>query len=196
MSGGLKLRRICRKLRLQEGDRVLDIGCGFGGLMLFAAEHYGVTGCGITNAASHHAVASQRAQMASLSDRVEFICGDYSIVGGEFDKIVSVGMLEHVPRRAYKKYFKFIADRLHADGIGLIHCIGANAWINEHDPFIQKYVFPGANQPRLSEISSELERNSLPILDVVKYRPSLRTYSGALVRELLRQFPQAAQRQV
>ena len=141
-------------------------------------------------------MASQRAQMASLSDRVEFVCGDYSIVGGEFDKIVSVGMLEHVPRRAYKKYFKFIADRLHADGIGLIHCIGANAWINEHDPFIQKYVFPGANQPRLSEISSELERNSLPILDVVKYRPSLRTYSGALVRELLRQFPQAAQRQV
>ena len=161
-----KLHRICRKLRLSEGDRLLDVGCGFGGLLLFAAEHYGVQGCGVTNSTRHHAQAVKRAAAAGLSAQLEFVLGDFSEVGGEFDKVASIGMLEHVPRRAYPQYFGFIADRLHSRGLGLIHCIGANCEANKHDPFIQKYVFPGANQPRLSEITSHLERLRLPILDV------------------------------
>ena len=110
-----------------------------------------------------------RAQEAGLADRLAFVCGDFSSVDGRFDKVVSVGMLEHLPRRAYRRYFEFIADKLHATeppALGLVHCIGANAWTNKHDPFIQKYIFPGSNQPRLSEITRELERNNLPILDV------------------------------
>ena len=161
-----KLDRICKKLRLRPGDRLLDIGCGFGGMLIHAAQHYGVTGTGVTLSRRHCARGKENAERAGVADRVRIEYADFNDVKPEFDRVVSVGMMEHVPRREYDRYFGKIAEVLTGDGIGLVHTIGANANKNEHDPFIQKYIFPASNQPRLSEIASGLERHGLAILDV------------------------------
>ena len=161
-----KLDRICRKLDLKAGDHVLDIGCGFGGFLAFAASEYGATGTGITISRDHcyrgNAILSKR----GLSDRVRIEFRDHRAMEGRFDKVVSVGMLEHVPRSEYRHYFRNIARVLKPKGMGLVHAVGCNSPQNEHDPFIQKYIFPASNQPKLSEISSFLERNRLAIVDV------------------------------
>jgi cyclopropane-fatty-acyl-phospholipid synthase len=161
-----KLERICRKLRLRPGDRLLDIGCGFGGLLVHAAKHYGVTATGVTLSRRHCARGQAVAAREGLADRVRIEYADFNEVAPEFDRVVSVGMMEHVPRREYGRYFAKIAEVLTRDGLGLVHVIGANAVENEHDPFIQKYIFPASNQPRLSEIAGGLERHGLAILDV------------------------------
>ena len=161
-----KLERICRKLRLRKGDRLLDIGCGFGGLITHAAKHHGVVATGVTISRRHCALGKERAERAGVGDRVKIEYADFNDVKGEFDRVVSVGMMEHVPRREYGRYFAKIAQVLTQDGVGLVHTIGANAVKNEHDPFIQKYIFPSSNQPRLSEIALGLEKHGLAILDV------------------------------
>jgi len=161
-----KLERICRKLRLRPGDRLLDIGCGFGGLLVHAAKHHGVNATGVTLSRRHCARGQAVAAREGLSDRVRIEYADFNDVAPEFDRVVSVGMMEHVPRREYDRYFGRIAQVLTRDGLGLVHTIGANAVKNEHDPFIQKYIFPSSNQPRLSEMATGLERNGLAILDV------------------------------
>ena len=161
-----KMDRICRKLQLKDGDRLLDIGCGFGGLLIFAAREYGARGTGITTSVSHAEGARRLINEAGLGDRISILLSDFQTVTGEYDRIVSVGMLEHVPRRDYYAYFRCIADRLVPNGLGLVHAIGCNGERNRHDPFIQKYVFPNSNQPRLSEITRGLERCGLAILDV------------------------------
>ncbi len=161
-----KLDRICRKLELKPGDRLLDIGCGFGGLLIYAAKNFGVTGVGITISRRHAERAAGRIAKEGLAGRVRVEFQDFVSLRGEFDKVVSVGMMEHVPRSQYKDYFRSIARSLAPRGKGLVHTIGCNTFKNEHDPFIQKYIFPASNQPRLSEISTHLERNRLGILDV------------------------------
>jgi cyclopropane-fatty-acyl-phospholipid synthase len=161
-----KLDRICRKLRVRPGDHVLDIGCGFGGLLIFAARAYGARGTGITLSPAHAAGARRRVAAAGLADVIRIECGDFREIRGRFDRVVSVGMLEHVPRRLYGVYFRTIARSLAPDGFGLVHAIGCNAPHNRHDAFIQTYIFPGSNQPRLSEIAAGLERAGLAILDV------------------------------
>lgn len=161
-----KLDRICRKMRLTAGMRLLDIGCGFAGLLIHAARHYDVHGVGVTNSAAHREGASRRIHAAGLGDRVTIIEADFSSVGGRFDRIVSVGMLEHVPPRRYAAYFRAVAERLGPRGIGLVHSIGCSAPRNVHDPFIQTYVFPDSHQPKLSDIARHLEANRLAILDV------------------------------
>jgi len=161
-----KLDRICRKLRLRPGDRLLDIGCGFGGLLIHAAKNYGVVATGITISKRHCAHGKERAEQEGVGDRVKIEFADFNDVKPEFDRVVSVGMMEHVPRREYDRYFGKIAEVLTPDGVGLVHTIGANSVKNEHDPFIQKYIFPDSNQVRLSEIAGGLEKHGLAILDV------------------------------
>ena len=161
-----KLERICRKLRLRPGDRLLDIGCGFGGLVVHAAKHHGVTATGITLSRRHCARGQEIANREGLADRVKIEYADFNDVASEYERVVSVGMMEHVPRREYHRYFRKIAEVLTRDGLGLVHAVGANSVRNEHDPFIQKYIFPSSNQPRLSEMAAGLERNGLAILDV------------------------------
>jgi cyclopropane-fatty-acyl-phospholipid synthase len=161
-----KLDRICRKLQLERDHRLLDIGCGFGSLLIFAAQNHGVQGTGVTLSLAHAKRARRRVDEAGLADRIRIDFGDFRRVTGEYDRVVSVGMLEHVPRRRYGTYFRTIARRLAPGGLGLVHAIGCSAKRNRHDAFIQKYVFPDSNQPLLSEIASGLERNGLAIFDV------------------------------
>jgi cyclopropane-fatty-acyl-phospholipid synthase len=161
-----KMDRICRKLQLEKGHRLLDIGCGFGGLLMFAAREYGAQGTGVTLSVAHAEGARRRITEAGLADRITVRVGDFRDVTGEYDRIVSVGMLEHVHRRAYDTYFRTIASHLSSQALGLVHVVGCNAKQNRHDAFTQKYVFPNSNQPRLSEIALGLERNGLAILDV------------------------------
>ena len=161
-----KSDRICRKLRLQPDERLLDIGCGYGGLLIHAAKHYGVTGIGVTISRQHWEFGNARIDQEGLAGRLRIEYGDYCSLAGVFDKVVSVGMIEHVPRRQHDTYFKTIARSLAPHGVGLVHGIGCTTDRNVHDPFIQRYIFPGSNQPRLSEIARQLERNRLVILDV------------------------------
>ena len=161
-----KLDRICRKLDLRPGERLLDIGCGFGGLLIHAASRFGVAGVGITTSARHAAKGMERVRAAGLDGRVTLELRDHRTVEGRFDKVVSVGMMEHLPRGEYARYFERIAAVLAPEGRGLVHTIGCNAERNRHDPFIQKYVFPGSGQPKLSEMAAECERHGLAILDV------------------------------
>jgi cyclopropane-fatty-acyl-phospholipid synthase len=161
-----KLHRICRKLELKPGEHLLDIGCGFGGLLIHAARHYGVTGVGITNSQSHWERGNERIARAGLSERIRIELRDHTSIAGRFDKIVSVGMMEHLPRKEYGRYFSRIARALTPRGMGLVHAVGANAPTNTHDPFIQRYIFPGSGQVKLSEMAMHLERTGLAIRDV------------------------------
>jgi cyclopropane-fatty-acyl-phospholipid synthase len=161
-----KFDRICQKLRIKPGDTVLDIGCGFGGLLVHAAAHYNARCTGITISRHHHQRGREIVEAKGLSDRVDIRFSSHQTVPGKFDKVVSVGMMEHLRRRDYPVYIRNIKRSLAPEGMGLIHCIGCNDYKNVHDPFIQKYIFPGSGQPRLSEISYYLEKNRLPILDV------------------------------
>jgi len=161
-----KLDRICRKLELKEGQHLLDIGCGYGGLLIHAARHFGVHGTGITIGRKHFERGQTMVAEQGLTDRVNIKLLDFTKISGRYDRVVSVGMLEHVPRAEYGRYFRKISGVLTRQGKGLIHAIGANAPRNKHDPFIQKYIFPHANQPKLSEITMHLEKTGLAILDV------------------------------
>jgi cyclopropane-fatty-acyl-phospholipid synthase len=161
-----KLERICRKLELRPGQHVLDIGCGFGGLLTHAARHHGVTGLGITTSRRHCEHGNERLRAAGLADQVRLELRDHRTIAGQFDHVVSVGMLEHLPRKEYGRYFDRIAAALRPDGTALVHVIGTTARRNVHDPFIQKHVFPGSGQVKLSEIATQCERLGLAIRDV------------------------------
>ncbi len=161
-----KLDRICRKLELRAGQHVLDIGCGFGGLLTHAARHYGVTGVGITTSRRHCEHGNERLRATGLDQRVRLELRDHRTISGSFDHVVSVGMLEHLPRTEYPRYFERIGAALAPDGTALVHVIGTTASRNVHDPFIQKHVFPGSGQVKLSEIALQCERLGLAIRDV------------------------------
>ena len=161
-----KMERICRKLEIAPGQRLLDIGCGKGGLLIHAALHHGAIGTGVTNSRAHYERAIEHARREGVDDRVTFVLDDYAAVEGRFDRIVSVGMLEHLQEKEYGRYFGKIAALLAPGGRGLVHAVGCNTRTNHHDPFIQKYIFPDSDTPKLSAISQRLENNRLAILDV------------------------------
>jgi cyclopropane-fatty-acyl-phospholipid synthase len=175
-----KLERICRKLRLNETSRLLDIGCGFGGLLLHAARRFGVRGIGVTLSHDQYRIASERIAAAGLSDRIEIRLADFAEIPGPFNRVVSVGMIEHLRIARYGAYFRYIANVLDRDGIGLVHGIARTTERNVQDPFIQKYIFPRSNTPSLSEVARPLERNGLAIVDVDNvgphYAPTLRAW--------------------
>jgi cyclopropane-fatty-acyl-phospholipid synthase len=161
-----KFARICRKLDLREGDRLADLGCGFGGLIMYAAEHHGITGKGLTISKHQAQKANERIAQKGLSDRIKVEYASFETLTGTYDRIVSVGMLEHLTDAEYKVIGKLIARSLTPQGRGLLHYIGYAGPKNASDPFTQKYVFPGAQWPKLSTIANELEMNELAILDV------------------------------
>jgi cyclopropane-fatty-acyl-phospholipid synthase len=161
-----KFARIAKKLQLREGDRVADLGCGFGGLLIYAAEHHGITGKGLTISKKQAEKANERIAAKGLADRIRVEYASYETLTGTYDKIVSVGMMEHLTDREYPVCVRVIRQCLADQGRGLIHYIGYNGPKNHSDPFTQKYIFPGAQWPKLSQLAHELERNALGILDV------------------------------
>jgi len=170
MAQAQKKDHIIRKLRPQPGMRVLDIGCGWGGLALSLARDHGVHVTGVTLSVEQQRVATARAAEAGLSDRIDIRLTDYRAVGGQFDRIVSVGMFEHVGRPQYGTYFNAVARLLAQDGIALIHTIGRAAPALVTSPWITKYIFPGGYVPALSEIAPAIETSGLWTTDIEVWR--------------------------
>ena len=161
-----KKDHIARKLDLAPGQRVLDIGCGWGGLALSLAQDWGVEVAGITLSCEQLATARARATAAGLAGRVGFELTDYRDVQGRFDRIVSVGMFEHVGQPNYQRYFDRVAELLCDDGVALIHSIGRMSEPSTTNPWIAKYIFPGGYIPALSEVLPAVERAGLWTTDV------------------------------
>ncbi|MDO8884254.1 cyclopropane-fatty-acyl-phospholipid synthase family protein, partial [Pseudotabrizicola sp.] len=165
-----KMAHIAAKLCLRPGLRVLDIGCGWGGLALYLARHHGVQVTGITLSAVQLAAAQSSAASMGLSDRVSFRLQDYRHVPDRFDRVVSVGMMEHVGVPQYQSYFNKINAILEPDGIGLIHFIGRHTPPRVLSPWFQKYIFPGGYAPAYSEVIPRVERAGLVVTDLEVWR--------------------------
>jgi cyclopropane-fatty-acyl-phospholipid synthase len=165
-----KKEHIARKLRLGPGMRVLDIGCGWGGMGLTLARDHGVEVVGVTLSREQHKVAVARARAEGLEGQVDFRLLDYRQVTGKFDRIVSVGMFEHVGVPHYGEYFNRIRDLLTPDGVALVHTIGRSAPPNVTSPWIAKYIFPGGYVPALSEVANVIEDANLLTADIEVWR--------------------------
>lgn len=161
-----KLRLLASKLGLKPGMKVLDIGCGWGDLALYLAALEDVDVLGVTLSREQQALASQRAENAGLAARVRFELKDYRDVEGPFDRIVSVGMFEHVGVHHYDEFFKKLNALMPDDGLTVLHSIGHMSPPGIASPWLRKYIFPGAYSPALSEVFEVVERNSLWVTDL------------------------------
>lgn len=161
-----KKRHIAAKLRLEPGQRILDIGCGWGGLAIDLARRADVEVLGVTLSEEQHRVAVERAKAEGLADRVRFELRDYREVGDHFDRIVSVGMFEHVGVTRYDEFFGKVYDLLVDDGLAVLHSIGHMNPPSTASPWLRKYIFPGAYSPALSEVFAATERQHLWVSDV------------------------------
>ena len=161
-----KKAHIAAKLNLKPGLRVLDIGCGWGGMALYLHRVADVDVLGITLSEEQLKIARRRAAEAGVADRVKFELIDYRLLAGRFDRIVSVGMFEHVGAPSFRTYFGKVRDLLADDGVALIHTIGRVGPPSYTDSFTRKYIFPGGYIPALSEAVAASEREHLMLSDV------------------------------
>ena len=185
-----KMDHVCRKLRLQPGETVVEAGCGWGSLALHMATHYGVRVRAFNISAEQVAFARERCQTLGLASRVEFVEDDYRNIPGSgaqrCDAFVSVGMLEHVGRDHYAQLGRLINDVLADHGRGLIHSIGRNYPDRLH-PWIERHVFPGADVPALGEMMRIFEPWDLSVLDV----ENLRLHYALTLRQWLQRYEAA-----
>ncbi|SMY05910.1 SAM-dependent methyltransferase [Flavimaricola marinus] len=179
---------IARKLRLEPGMRVLDIGSGWGGLSLTLARDYGVNVVGVTLSKVQLAYAKQRAKSEGLDHLIDFRLMDYRHVKEQFDRIVVVGMLEHVGRPQFQTFFRKMHENLKADGVAVVHTIGRSGPPNVTAPWIGKYIFPGCYTPAMSEVLSEVEKRGLIITDIevlrLHYARTIRHWSDNFERNV------------
>ena len=161
-----KLRLIASKLNLKAGQRVLDIGCGWGDMALYLARMENVSVLGVTLSKEQCSLANNRAEQLGLADRVRFELRDYRDVAERFDRIVSVGMFEHVGVHHYGEFFAKVNQLMAEEGIMLLHSIGHMSPPGTASPWLRKYIFPGAYSPALSEVFTAVEQNSLWVTDL------------------------------
>ena len=161
-----KLRLIAAKLNLKPGLRILDIGSGWGDLALYLGSVAEVDVTGVTLSKEQHVLSNEKVSAASLSDRVRFELLDYRNVRGRFDRIVSVGMFEHVGVSHYDEFFAKVNALLEDDGLMLLHSIGHMSPPGTASPWLRKYIFPGAYSPALSEVFTAVEQASLWVTDL------------------------------
>lgn len=161
-----KMAHIGEKLRLSPGQTVLDIGCGWGGLALFLHRTYGVKVVGISLSERQIEVANARAAAANVGDNVTYRLQDYRHVTETFDRVVSVGMFEHVGLPHYRRFFDVVHERLVPEGVALLHTIGRTDGPGATDSWTNKYIFPGGYSPALSEVVPHIERSGLIVTDI------------------------------
>jgi cyclopropane-fatty-acyl-phospholipid synthase len=161
-----KKRHLAAKLNLRDGLKILDIGSGWGGLALYLAKTAHVEVTGITLSEEQLKIAQERARAMGLARAVRFELCDYRDLEGRFDRIVSVGMFEHVGVTHYRAFFKKIGKLLTDDGVALIHSIGRFDGPASTNPFVRKYIFPGGYSPALSEVFPPIEREGLIVTDL------------------------------
>jgi len=178
-----KMEHICRKLQLQPGMRLLDIGCGWGGLAIHAAKRYGVEVLGITLSQPQVEYAQELAEREGISDRVKFANRDWRNIGETFDRVVSVGMFEHVGRKNYPRFMAAWKQLLAPDGVSLLHTIGKDV-VTVPDPWTQRYIFPGGMLPALHEILEVAGSLDLVPVDI----ENLRLHYALTLEEWLRRY--------
>jgi cyclopropane-fatty-acyl-phospholipid synthase len=184
-----KMDYVCRKLRLQPGETVIETGCGWGALSLYMAREYGVSVKAYNISHEQIAFARERAQQEGLSHRVEFIEDDYRNVTGKFDVFVSVGMLEHIGVANYHGLGRIIHRLIGDSGRGFLHFIGRN-YPTPLSRWIRKRIFPGACPPSLRQVADIFEPMNFSVLDV----ENLRLHYAETLRHWLRRVDQAADR--
>jgi len=175
-----KKQHIAAKLLIRPGQRVLDIGSGWGGLALYLAGECGAHVTGLTLSVEQHKVATRRAAAAGLADRLSFHLRDYREEVGHYDRIVSVGMFEHVGVNHYRAFFTKLKSLLAPDGVALLHSIGRKDGPGATNPWIRKYIFPGGYVPALSEVLPTIEQLRLWVTDIeilrLHYAETLRAW--------------------
>ena len=175
-----KKRHLAAKLLLKKDKTLLDIGCGWGGLGLYLAEVTGADVTGVTLSQEQHAIANARAAEKGLSDHARFKLQDYRDVAKPYDRIISVGMFEHVGVNHYDTYFRKCIELLADDGVMLLHSIGRSEGPSRTSPWISKYIFPGGYIPSLSEVLPRIERSGLLVTDIeilrLHYAETLRNW--------------------
>ncbi len=179
-----KKAHLAAKLLIEPDKTVLDIGSGWGGLGLYLARATGADVTGVTLSAEQHKASQERAREAGLSDRVRFRLQDYREVPETFDRIVSVGMFEHVGARHYREFFEKVKTLLTEDGVCVLHSIGRMDPPGSTNPWLRKYIFPGGYTPAMSEVLAVVERTGLHVTDI----EVLRLHYAETIKEWYRRF--------
>jgi cyclopropane-fatty-acyl-phospholipid synthase len=183
-----KVAHLIRKLQIRDGMRILDVGCGWGGLAMEIARQANVEVLGISLSEEQIAYANRKAAEAGLSDRVQFKILDYRNLGEQFDRVVSVGMFEHVGKSYYSTFFKCMEEALKPEGIFVLHTIGRIDQPGGTNPWLRKYIFPGGYIPALTEIAKVSEKTRLILSDI----EVLRLHYAFTLREWSRRFEESS----
>ncbi len=165
-----KYELICRKLAFKPGETLIDIGCGWGGMLTYAAERYGVTGTGITLSVEQAKLAKERIAQRGLSDRIEIVIADYREIQGQYDKFVSIGMFEHVGKGNFSTFMAKAKELLKPNGIGLLHTIATES-AERNGAWVDKYIFPGGYAPQLHELAQAMLSVRLTVAHCENLKP-------------------------